>query len=130
MSNVPGDLKYTSDHEWVRVESDGTVTVGITDHAQKQLGDVVFVELPEVGKKFEASEPVGVIESVKAASDIFAPVGGEVIAANQDLSDTPETVNDDPYGDAWIYKMKLSNKADLNNLLSPDAYTKLLQSDE
>ena len=126
MSNVPSDLKYSEDHEWVRVEADGTATVGITDHAQKTLGDIVFVEMPEVGKKFEAGEPVGVVESVKAASEIFTPVGGEIIAFNEDVSESPEMVNDDPYGDAWIYKIKLSNKADLDKLLSPDAYAKLI----
>ncbi|OWJ65519.1 glycine cleavage system protein GcvH [Inquilinus limosus] len=126
MSNVPNDLKYSEDHEWVRVEADGTATVGITDHAQKTLGDIVFVEMPEVGKKFEAGEPIGVVESVKAASDIFTPVGGAIIAFNEDVSESPEMVNDDPYGDAWIYKIKMSNKADLDKLLSPDAYAKLI----
>ena len=126
MSNVPSDLKYTEDHEWVRVESDGTATVGITDHAQKTLGDIVFVEMPQVAQKFEAGEPVGTVESVKAASEIFTPVGGEITAFNEDVSDSPETVNEDPYGDGWIYRIKLSNKSDLNNLLSPDAYAKLI----
>lgn len=126
MSNVPSDLKYSEDHEWVRVEADGTATVGITDHAQKTLGDIVFVEMPEVGKKFEAGEPIGVVESVKAASEIFTPVGGAIIAFNEDVSESPEMVNDDPYGDAWIYKIKMSNKADLDKLLSPDAYAKLI----
>lgn len=126
MSNVPSDLKYTESHEWVRLEADGTVTTGITDHAQKTLGDLVFVELPQVGTTAEAGGAIGVVESVKAASDIYAPLGGEVIAVNEELSSSPEIVNDDPYGDAWIYKMKLSNKADLDNLLSADAYTKLI----
>ena len=126
MSNVPSDLKYSQDHEWVRLEADGTATVGITDHAQTTLGDIVFVEMPEVGKKVEAGEPVGVVESVKAASEIFTPVGGEVIAFNEEVSESPELVNDGPYGDGWIYKIKLSNKSDLDKLLSPDAYAKLI----
>ncbi|KGM34753.1 glycine cleavage system protein GcvH [Inquilinus limosus] len=126
MSNTPSDLRYSEDHEWVRVEADGTATVGITDHAQATLGDIVFVELPEVGRKVSAHDPVGVVESVKAASDIFTPVSGEIVAANQELADGPETVNEEPYGDGWIFKLKLSDKSELDKLLSPDAYAKLI----
>lgn len=98
MSNIPAELRYAPSHEWARLEADGTVTVGITDHAQEALGDVVFVELPEVGKALAAGQEAGVVESVKAASDIYAPIGGEVIAVNEGLSDAPESVNSDPYG--------------------------------
>lgn len=105
MSNVPGNLKYTKSHEWIRVEDDGTLTIGVTDHAQEALGDVVFLELPEAGRQLSAGEACAVIESVKAASDIYAPVSGEVIAANQDAVDAPESVNTDAYA-AWLFKIK------------------------
>lgn len=107
MSNVPADLKYTDEHEWIRTEADGTLTVGITDHAQSTLGDIVFLELPEAGKQVKAGDPIGVVESVKAASDIYAPVSGEIIAANSDATDEPESVNEDAY-DAWLFKIKLA----------------------
>ena len=119
--NVPANLKYTRSHEWVRVEADGIVTVGISDHAQEALGDVVFVELAEVGQVFAAKDAAGVVESVKAASDIYAPVSGEVIAVNEDLSDSPESLNNDPYA-SWIFKLKPSNTAELEKLLDAAGY--------
>lgn len=122
MSNIPADLKYVASHEWIRLESDGTVTVGITDFAQDQLGDVVFVELPEVDSEVTADQDIAVVESVKAASDIYAPLAGKIIAVNDDLADAPEKVNEDPYGDAWFFKMELSDTADLDKLLDADGY--------
>lgn len=121
MSNVPAELRYASSHEWARLEADGSVTVGITDHAQEALGDVVFVELPEVGKTLGAGDAAGVVESVKAASDIYAPLAGEVIAVNEALADAPESVNSDPYG-AWFFKLKPASVADLDQLLDAAAY--------
>ncbi|MBN3828661.1 glycine cleavage system protein GcvH [Burkholderia sp. Ac-20384] len=125
MSNVPADLKYTDEHEWIRTEADGTLTVGITDHAQSTLGDIVFLELPQAGKQVKAGDAIGVVESVKAASDIYSPVSGEIIAFNQDAADTPEDVNGDPY-EAWLFKIKLAAGANTDNLLSADAYKKLI----
>jgi glycine cleavage system H protein len=122
MSNVPSELKIANSHEWARLEEDGSVTVGITDHAQEALGDVVFVELPEMGDMVSAGVEVGVVESVKAASDIYAPVGGEVIAVNEQLEDEPETVNSDPYNDGWFYKLQPSDATELDALLSPEDY--------
>lgn len=119
---VPGDLRYTESHEWVRKEADGTFTVGITDHAQEALGDLVFIELPAVGRKLGAGEACAVVESVKAASDIYAPVGGEVVATNQAVTDTPESVNADAYGN-WLFKLKPANLADADKLLDAGAYT-------
>ena len=121
MSDIPADLRFAESHEWARLEADGTVTVGISDHAQEALGDVVFVELAEVGATFEAEGQAGVVESVKAASDIYAPVAGEVIAVNEELSDSPELLNSDPYG-AWIFKLNPSNPDDLKNLLDAAGY--------
>lgn len=121
MSKVPAELKYTSSHEWVRVEADGTLTIGVTDHAQEALGDIVFLELPEAGRELAAGEACAVIESVKAASDIYAPVAGEVIAANQDLVDAPEGVNSDAYA-AWLFKLKPANVADVDALLDAAGY--------
>ncbi|WEJ21488.1 glycine cleavage system protein GcvH [Pseudomonas sp. SD17-1] len=121
MSNIPADLHFAESHEWARLEADGTVTVGISDHAQEALGDVVFVELAEVGKVFAAKDAAGVVESVKAASDIYAPVSGEVIAVNEDLSDSPENLNNDPYA-SWIFKLKPSNPAELEQLLDAAGY--------
>jgi glycine cleavage system H protein len=122
MSNTPSELKYASSHEWARLEEDGTVTVGITDHAQDALGDVVFVELPEVGASLAAGDEAGVVESVKAASDIYAPVGGEVIATNEQLEDAPETVNSDPYHDGWFFKLQPADTSELDALLSAEDY--------
>jgi glycine cleavage system H protein len=125
MSNIPADLRFAESHEWARLEADGTVTVGISDHAQEALGDVVFVELAEVGAKFDAQGQAGVVESVKAASDIYAPVAGEVIAVNEELGGSPELLNSDPYG-AWIFKLKPSNPADLEKLLDAAGYAKAI----
>jgi glycine cleavage system H protein len=121
MSTIPADLRYAASHEWARLETDGTVTVGISDHAQDALGDVVFIELPEVGRQLAAGEQAGVVESVKAASDIYAPVSGEVIAVNSMLVDCPEQINSHPY-DSWFYKLKPQNAAELDNLLDAAGY--------
>ena len=125
MSELPGDLLYTNDHEWLRRESDGSVTVGITDHAATALGDLVYVELPEVGQDVETGGEMAVVESVKAASDVYAPVTGTVTAVNEALSDDPEKINADPYGDGWIVKMDVP-ELDEGELLTPDAYQQLL----
>jgi glycine cleavage system H protein len=123
--NVPAQLKYTESHEWIRSEADGTLTIGITDHAQEALGDLVFVELPAVGRKVAAREACAVVESVKAASDVYAPVAGEIVAVNQEVVDAPEKVNADAYAN-WFYKLKPANAADLGRLLDAAAYTKLI----
>jgi len=120
---LPPGLRYTESHEWLRREPDGSVSVGITDHAQEQLGDIVFVEAPKVGRKVTAGEAIGVVESVKAASDIYAPIAGEVIAANSDLGSAPEKVNEDAFA-AWMYRIKPANPADLDQLLDAAAYEK------
>jgi glycine cleavage system H protein len=125
MSNVPADLKYTDEHEWVRTEADGTLTVGITDHAQSTLGDIVFLELPQVGKSVNAGDAVGVVESVKAASDIYSPVSGEVVAINEEATDSPEGVNGDAYG-VWLFKLKLADGASTDKLIDAAAYSKLI----
>jgi glycine cleavage system H protein len=122
MSQTPNELKYAGSHEWARLEDDGTVTVGITDHAQDALGDVVFVELPEVGVTFDAGDEAGVVESVKAASDVYAPIGGEVIAINAGLEEDPEIVNTDPYQDGWFYRLKAVDSSELENMLTAEAY--------
>ena len=121
MSNVPANLKYAASHEWVLVNNDGTVTIGITDHAQEALGDLVFVELPEVGAHFAAEKEIAVVESVKAAADVYAPIAGTVTAVNQDAADAPETVNQDAYA-AWLFKLKPDNLADVDALLDAAAY--------
>ncbi len=126
MANIPADLKYLDSHEWARVESDGTVTIGISDHAQGALGDLVFVEVPEVGKSLSKGGAAAVVESVKAASDVYSPVSGEVVAANDALSGSPELVNSDPYGAGWLYKLKPSNAAELQQLLDAKAYEKVV----
>ena len=122
MSDLPSELKYAKSHEWAKLEDDGTVTVGITDHAQSELGDVVYVELPEVGVVFSAGEEAGVVESVKAASDVYAPVSGEVVAVNPALEDEPEMVNSEPYEGGWFYKLKPADAGELDDLLSADGY--------
>jgi glycine cleavage system H protein len=128
MSNIPDNLKYLDSHEWARVESDGTVTVGISDHAQGALGDLVFVEVPEVGKALSKGGAAAVVESVKAASDVYSPVSGEVIANNSEaLSATPELVNSDPYGQGWLFKIKPSNNSELGGLLDAQAYGKVVE---
>jgi len=120
--NIPEDLQYTKSHEWVRIQGD-TATIGITDHAQNELGDVVFVELPEEGDTFDTGESFGTVESVKAVSDLYAPVGGEVVDVNSDLEDAPENINEDPYGEGWIVKLRTKDEADL---LSPEEYEKVV----
>ena len=127
--NTPKDLKYTQSHEWVRQEADGTVTIGITDHAQEQLGDVVFVESPKPGRTVKKGEECGVIESVKAAADIYAPVSGEIVAANDEIADQPEKINADPYG-AWMFRIKPSDAGELAALLDAAAYEKVAAADE
>jgi len=126
MSNIPADLKFLDSHEWARVESDGTVTIGISDHAQSSLGDLVFVEVPEVGKSLSKGGAAAVVESVKAASDVYSPVSGEVVAANDALSGSPELVNSDPYGAGWLFKIKPSNDGELQQLLDAKAYEKVV----
>lgn len=122
MSNVPSDLKYISSHEWIREEDDGTVTIGITDHAQELLGDVVYVELPDVDSEVALEDEIAVVESVKAASDIFAPLSGTIIAVNEDLEDTPEIVNSSPYDDGWMFKMQPSEPSELDGLIDAETY--------
>jgi glycine cleavage system H protein len=126
MSELPGDLLYTKDHEWLRREDDGTVTVGITDHAATSLGDLVYVELPEVGQEVESDGEMAVVESVKAASDVYAPIAGTVIAVNEDLADDPEKINSEPYGDGWIVRLTPTDDIDESVLMSPDAYQQIL----
>ena len=130
MSNVPRDLKYTKSHEWVRIEGDGTLVIGITDHAQDLLGDMVYVEVPDVGRSLQAEEACAVVESVKAASDVYSPVSGQVTAANAALADSPETVNSDPYGDGWIMKLAPTERDELKQLMDAEAYEALLKSEE
>ena len=125
MSELPGDLRYTNEHEWLRQEEDGSVTIGITDHAQSALGDLVYVELPEVGQDVDAGGEMAVVESVKAASDVYAPVAGSITAVNEDLADDPEKINADPYGDGWIVRINASD-FDEGDLMTPDAYQELL----
>ena len=131
MSNIPSELKYLSSHEWVRVEADGeTAVIGITDHAQELLGDGVVVEVPELGAEIAAGDEAGVVESVKAASDIFSPVSGEVIAINEALEESPETVNSEPYDEGWFFKVKLSDVTELDALLDAEAYTDVCEADD
>ena len=127
MSDIPGDLKFLSSHEWVRVESDGTITVGISDHAQDLLGDIVFVELPEVGQSIDAESDSAIVESVKAASDIYSPLSGEVIEVNSLLEDQPEIINSSPYEDGWFFKLNPIDLGELDNLLSPEDYSDICE---
>jgi glycine cleavage system H protein len=130
MSEVPDNLKYTSDHEWLRLEDDGTVTLGITDHAQQSLGELVYVELPEADRDLEPGEACAVVESVKAASDVYSPLAGVVTAANDALADTPELVNDSPYTDGWLLQLRLADPQALEELMDTDAYTRFLAESE
>ncbi len=126
-SNVPSDLRYTKTHEWVKKLPDGSVAIGITDHAQHALGDLVFAEAPEAGRTVGAGEACAVVESVKAASDVYSPLAGEVLAGNSALADTPEKINSEPYGDGWLFKLKPANAADVDALLDASAYAKFLE---
>ncbi|NDV61857.1 glycine cleavage system protein GcvH [Puniceicoccales bacterium CK1056] len=126
MSSIPDNLKYTKDHEWIRLEEDGTVTVGVTDYAQNSLGDITFVELPEVDDTFEAGDSFGVVESVKAASDLYMPVQGTIRAVNDELTGAPETVNSDPYGEAWMIRVQLDEGANLDDLMDAAAYANIV----
>ncbi|AXE28815.1 glycine cleavage system protein GcvH [Chromobacterium phragmitis] len=124
MSNIPAELKYVDSHEWLRLEADGSVTVGITAHAQELLGDIVFVELPKVGATLAKDEQAGVVESVKAASDVYCPIAGEVLEVNAELESAPDLANNEPYGDGWFFKIKPANAADLDGLMDAAAYAK------
>lgn len=130
MSTIPSNLRYTDSHEWVLDNGDGTATLGITDHAQEALGDVVFVELPEVGRELETGEEFGVIESVKAASDLYSPLTGEVIEINDALEDAPEAINESPYEDGWVVKVQLSDREQLESLLDADAYSRIVEAEQ
>ncbi len=125
MSDIPSELSYAKSHEWVRIEDDDII-IGITEHAAEALGEIVFVELPEVGQVFEASDEVAVIESVKAAADMYTPVSGEVVAINEALADAPETINEDPYGEGWFFRIKIKNDSELDNLLDASEYSEFL----
>ncbi len=129
MSNIPSELKFTNSHEWVRAEGDGTYTIGISEHAQELLGDMVFVELPEVGDEVNAGEDCAVAESVKAASDVYSPLTGEIVAVNEELEDSPEQVNSDPYGDGWLFRVKASDESELAELLDAEAYQALIDEE-
>jgi glycine cleavage system H protein len=130
MSTIPTELRYSKSHEWVRRENDGTVTIGITDHAQDLLGDMVFVELPEPGREVEAGQECAVVESVKAASDVYSPINGEVVAVNDAIADNPELVNKEPYGSGWMMRIKPAAAAEVDALLDSDAYQSLIDSEE
>ena len=130
MSEIPSDLKYIETHQWVRVDADGTATVGITDFAQEQLGDVVYIGVPDVGATVNGGEEAGVAESVKSASDVFSPVTGEVIEVNESLEDEPEKVNEDPYGDGWLYKVRLEDAGELDGLMDSTAYAEHVAAEE
>lgn len=130
MSNTPSELKYSKEHEWVRIEADGTATIGITDHAQELLGDMVYVELPDVGDQIEAGEEVGVAESVKAASDVYTPLSGKVIEINESLEDAPDAVNGDPYHDGWLFRIELADEEEMAELMSSEDYIELIANEE
>ena len=128
MNQTPGELKYASSHEWARLEEDGTVTVGITDHAQSELGEIVYVEVETVGETLASHEVFGTVEAVKTVSDLFLPLSGEIIEFNEGLEDEPEKVNSDPYGDGWMIKLKISDESQIESLLSADAYKELISA--
>ena len=130
MNEIPGDLKFMKSHEWARVEGDGKVTIGISDHAQGLLGDLVYVELPNVGDRVEAGNAVALVESVKAASDVYTPVTGKIVEVNAALSDKPETINEDAYGDGWLFVVEAEEPEQLNELLGPDDYAELLEEED
>ncbi len=130
MSNIPGELKYSKSHEWVRIEEDGSVTIGITDHAQDLMGDMVFVELPETGNDYSAGDDCAVVESVKAASDVYAPIAGQVTVVNEALADAPETLNSDPYGEGWIYRLQPSDSNEVGDLMDARAYEVLVAAEQ
>ena len=130
MSEIPGDLKFLKSHEWARAEDDGLVRVGISEHAQEQLGDVVYVELPEVGSDAAVGDSIAVVESVKAASDIYPPVSGKVVEVNELLDDKPEAINEDAYGDGWIFAIEPSDRDELDELLGPDDYAELIEGED
>ena len=130
MSEIPGDLKFNKTHEWARVEEGGLIRVGISDHAQEQLGDLVYVELPEIGASVVAGGTAAVVESVKAASDIYSPVSGEVVEVNEALSDKPETINEDAFGEGWIYVVRISDRAELDQLLDASAYEEVVENED
>jgi glycine cleavage system H protein len=130
MSNTPNDRRYAKSHEWIKDEGDGSFTIGITDHAQELLGDLVFVDLPEVGQSLAAGNDCAVVESVKAASDVYSPVSGDVIAVNETLDDAPETINEDAFGEGWMFRIKASDMAELENLLDADGYDAMLAEED
>lgn len=131
MSELPGELKYSKSHEWIRISDDGSsITVGITDHAQDLMGDMVFIELPEVGGSYKTGDDCAVVESVKAASDVYAPVTGDITEVNETLADSPETLNTDPFNDGWLFKMTLEDKNELEELMDANAYEELIDSEE
>ena len=129
MSNIPDDLHYTKTHEWVKQDADGTVTVGISDHAQNLLGDMVFIELPDVGSEYNTGDDCAVVESVKAASDVYCPISGEITETNEALVDAPEMVNQDPYGDGWLFKLKPNDAGEVEDLLNAEAYKELAEEE-
>jgi len=130
MSNIPDDLKYTKTHEWVKQDADGMLVVGITDHAQGLLGDMVFIELPEIGTSYNSGDDCAVVESVKAASDVYCPVSGEVVEVNDNVVDSPEVVNQDPYGDGWLFKLQPVDEGEVEDLLSAESYLEVAEEDE
>ncbi|MER2491228.1 glycine cleavage system protein GcvH [Catenovulum sediminis] len=129
MSNIPAELKYADSHEWVRDDGDGIVTIGISDHAQDLLGDLVHVDLPEIGAGFTAGDEIAVVESVKAASDVYSPIAGEVVEVNEELEDSPELVNTDPYGDGWLFKLKVEDMGEVDSLLDAEGYETALDDE-
>lgn len=129
MSEIPSELRFAESHEWARLNDDGTVTIGISDHAQSQLGDLVYVELPEVGDEAEAGNAIAVVESVKAASDVYSPITGEIIAINEELADAPERVNESPYDDGWLFTVQPTDESDYDGMMDADAYTELLEDE-